>query len=164
MNTKKFTLLAVLFISAFYTLLVLKDPYNHYILHAVNLVIHEAGHSLFFFFGETLYILGGSLLQILVPIIFAVYFLRQQKYFSVAIMLLWLSVNFVEVAIYAGDAINMYLPLLGGDSSTHDWNAILTNWNILSSAPIFEKVFRVLGHISFVGAIMLGLFAIKETE
>ena len=41
-------------------------------LHLPNLVFHEAGHILFLPFGRFMTVLGGSLLQILVPIVCAV--------------------------------------------------------------------------------------------
>jgi hypothetical protein len=44
-------------------------------LHRVDLVFHEAGHILFIPFGSFMSILGGSLLQILVPLIFTAAFL-----------------------------------------------------------------------------------------
>src|SRR4051812_24863367 len=48
-------------------------------LHMPDLVFHEAGHVIFGFFGRFLTVLGGSLLQCLVPIILAVAFLRQRN-------------------------------------------------------------------------------------
>ena len=41
------------------------------VLDSLNLVFHEAGHPLFSPFGETLHILGGTLMQLLVPALVA---------------------------------------------------------------------------------------------
>ena len=42
------------------------------LFHSLDLIVHEAGHFFFRFFGETMMIAGGSLLQILLPAIVAV--------------------------------------------------------------------------------------------
>lgn len=43
-------------------------------LKNVNIIFHEAGHTLFALFGDFLFTLGGSFLQILIPFAFAIYF------------------------------------------------------------------------------------------
>ena len=59
--------------------------------------------------------------------------------------------NFINVSTYAGDAIVMQLPLLGGDSSLHDWNYILTSLNILSWTP------QVSSFLYGIGVICIGV-------
>ena len=44
-----------------------------------NLVVHEGGHNLFGWFGPTLGLWGGTLLQWLVPFLLAVYFFTQRQ-------------------------------------------------------------------------------------
>lgn len=51
------------------------------LLGGIDLAIHEFGHMLFMpfgvaFLGHTMVILGGSLTQVMVPLIFVLYFLR----------------------------------------------------------------------------------------
>src|SRR3954468_7030584 len=87
-----------------------------------NLVIHEAGHILFMPFGQFMTIAGGSLFQVIVPAAFAVYFYYQEKYYSSALVLFMVGESLINVSVYAGDAVTMQLPLLGGDDSIHDWN------------------------------------------
>jgi|GEM_PF-6948496 len=41
------------------------------LLDSLNLVFHEAGHPLFSPFGETLHILGGTFMQLIVPALVA---------------------------------------------------------------------------------------------
>ena len=46
----------------------------------VNLLIHEGGHGIFSIFPRFLYMLGGSLTQLLIPLMFVVfYFIKKQK-------------------------------------------------------------------------------------
>ena len=40
-------------------------------LHLINLLFHEAGHIIFSPFGQFMTMLGGSLMQVLVPIVCA---------------------------------------------------------------------------------------------
>jgi hypothetical protein len=97
----------------------------------VNLIIHEAGHSVFIFFGQFISLLGGSFLQVTFPLIFVLYFFYRQEYFSASILLFWVGQNLINVSVYVSDSILMQLPLLGGDSSIHDWNSILETLGLL---------------------------------
>ena len=117
-----------------------------------NLIIHEAGHSIIFIFGEFVQILAGSLLQILVPLVFVIYFYFRENYFSSSILLFWVGQNFINVSVYASDAIKMQLPLLGGESSIHDWNYILDSLNVLQytskiGSALFEIGFLTNGEV-----------------
>jgi len=49
--------------------------FTHFIIYNVNLVFHEAGHVIFIPLGRFMTILGGSLLQVLVPLLCTVAFL-----------------------------------------------------------------------------------------
>ncbi len=49
------------------------------IIDFANLVAHEGGHNLFGWFGATLGLWGGTLLQWLVPFLLAAYFFRQRE-------------------------------------------------------------------------------------
>ncbi|MES0874652.1 hypothetical protein [Sinimarinibacterium thermocellulolyticum] len=83
-------------------------------LHGVDLAFHEFGHLLFSFLGEWMMYLGGSLLQILVPLLLAVYFVcKQHQPFSAAVCLWWCGQNFIDVAPYIADARALALPLVG---------------------------------------------------
>ena len=94
-------------------------------IDSVDLIIHEAGHVIFYPFGYFMYVLGGSLFQILVPTIFAVYFWYKDEKFSAGLLFSWVAINLFNVSVYAGDAIRMQLPLITGDTDGHDWNQLL---------------------------------------
>ena len=51
----------------------IRDP-NETILHVLTLPIHETGHMVFMAFGELMHAAGGTIFQILFPLVFAVYF------------------------------------------------------------------------------------------
>jgi len=107
------------------------------LVHSLNLLPHEAGHFFFRFFGEFMMFVGGSLLQISLPAIFALSFFRWGQRIGTQVSLLWLGQNFVDVSIYAADAQDRALPLLGGlGPESHDWYNILTMSGLLEHTPL----------------------------
>ncbi len=128
-----------------------------HIIDNVNLVIHEAGHTITMFFGEFIYIAGGSLLQIIFPLLFAFYFWRRSEVISTGIMLLWTGESMVGVGIYAADAIDMQLPLLGGDGVIHDWNYLLTHTGLLAHAHGIGAGIISVGYVVMSIAVLLVL-------
>lgn len=109
-------------------------PTDWHFLDGVNLIIHEAGHIIFIPLGHFLNILGGSLMQILIPCVFSAYFFVHRQYFSASLLLFWIGQNVINVSLYASDSIVMQLPLIGGDNVIHDWNEILSMLHILRHA------------------------------
>src|SRR5262245_13184817 len=98
-------------------------------LHLPNLVFHEAGHVLFSPFGRFMTVLGGSLLQFLVPVILAGAFLRKANPFGAVVCAWWAGESLVDLAPYIADARALQLILLGGRTGAevegHDWEFIL---------------------------------------
>lgn len=133
-----------------------------HIIDGVNIVIHEAGHIIFFFLGEFIGIAAGSGLQVFIPLIFVVYFFLRAEFFSSSILLLWVGESLVNVSVYAGDAANMQLPLLGGDGTIHDWNYLLSHTGLLSLTPVIASLIFVLGILIMSVGVFLGcVFATK---
>lgn len=130
------------------------DPYQWHLIDGVNLVIHEAGHLFFRPFGEFMMIAGGSLLQVIMPALFVGYFIYQHQFYSGALVLFWVGESILNVSVYAGDAVALQLPLLGGEGSLHDWNFMLTSLNLLGSTTQIAGAIRLLGTI----VIALGSF------
>jgi hypothetical protein len=100
-------------------------------VHLINLVFHEAGHIIFSPFGAFLTTLGGSLMQILVPLICAgAFFFQQEDPFGASVCVWWAGESLVDLAPYINDARDLKLMLLGGPADEvegHDWEAILTS-------------------------------------
>lgn len=101
------------------------------LIHMVNLVFHEAGHVIFFFFGHFLYVLGGSLTEVLIPFLVTIHFLRQHDWLGVSVGAWWSSTAWLSVGIYISDAQERALPLITGDIESHDWHHLLSLLNIL---------------------------------
>src|ERR1051325_3741536 len=83
--------IVVALLAGAYFLWAAAHPDEWRMIDGVNLVIHEAGHLFFRPFGEFLMIAGGSLFQVIVPVVFAVYFFFNRKYFSCALLFLWVG-------------------------------------------------------------------------
>lgn len=132
--------------------------YEWHFIDNINLIFHEAGHAIFFFLGEYVKIAMGSGLQVLLPLSLAIYFFFDSQRISSAICLMWSGQNLLNVSIYAGDAIRMQLPLLGGDNVIHDWNYLLSNAGVLQYTKIISEIIYWSG-ITFIGlGTLLGLF------
>ncbi|HET7876281.1 MAG TPA: hypothetical protein VFN71_12255 [Methylomirabilota bacterium] len=122
-------------------------------LHGVDLIIHEAGHTVFLFFGPYLSILGGSALQVLVPAVCAGYFLLHRQPASFAVALFWTGESITDVAIYVADAQKMALPLLGGHAVIHDWNYLLAPLRLVPYAGALGALTFALGMLVILGAL-----------
>ena len=120
----------------------------------VNLIIHEAGHTLFMFFGDFFHILGGSFFQIAFPFLFVIYFYKRKEYLSISLLLFWIGQNIINVSVYVSDANVMQLPLIGGE---HDWNNILQMTGLLDHAEIIGSSMFAFGVIVIVFAICFSL-------
>ncbi|MES2986049.1 MAG: hypothetical protein V4686_02895 [Patescibacteria group bacterium] len=133
-------------------------------INTVDLIFHEAGHTLVptFIFGEIATALGGSIFQIFIPLICAVYFLRRKDIFSFAILMMWVAENIANVSRYASDALKMELPLLGGDNVIHDWNFILGNFNLLMKAELIASILYALSWVIFVYVFFLGISTLLQ--
>jgi hypothetical protein len=100
--------------------------------HLVNLPFHEAGHIIFSPLGKFMASLGGTLGQLLIPLIcLVVFIIKTRDPFAGSFCLWWLGVNFMDIAPYINDARSGTLPLLGGNTGQtspygfHDWEFIL---------------------------------------
>ncbi len=84
------------------------------LLHLVNLPFHEAGHVIFRPFGRFMTSLGGTLGQLLIPLVcLAILLLKSRDPFGAAVCLWWFGENFLDIAPYLNDARAGVLPLLG---------------------------------------------------
>jgi hypothetical protein len=138
------------------------DPMQGSFLDLVDLPIHETGHLLFRPFGEFMGIAGGSLFQIIMPLIFVGYFWWRQQYYSAAIVMLWVGQSVLNAYVYAADAVVMQLVLTSGftgsEGSFHDWNYLLTRTGLLDSTKTVAGIIRAVGTLTIVGAAAASIF------
>ncbi|MFN3695135.1 MAG: hypothetical protein ACK4UV_09005 [Ignavibacterium sp.] len=123
----------------------------------VDLVIHEAGHLFFMFFGKFIYTLGGTLMQIIIPSLIAYSFFRNNYRTGVQFALLWLGQNFINISVYAADAQARKLPLLGGNKVYHDWHYLLGELGIMEYDFAVGYAFYGIAILIFILAVLLPL-------
>ncbi|MFB9992162.1 hypothetical protein ACFFLM_09340 [Deinococcus oregonensis] len=133
-------------------------PLTGHPLELVNLVFHEAGHVLLAWGGSTLMLLGGSLLQVLVPAVCIGSFWRRGELYAAGVLCLWLAQSWAGVAAYVRDAPTRNLDLITGDPDTHDW------WQLLGACltPGCSHLNWAdpLGRLLMVVAVLTALFGV----
>ena len=120
------------------------NPMTWTLVDHFNLVIHEAGHVFFWPFGRFLMLLGGSLLQVALPLAISAYFYFTRQPYSAAVTLVWTAQSLINTSVYIADASARQLPLITHDPNTHDW------WQLL----------RMLGWLRY--DVLLGNFVYSQ--
>jgi hypothetical protein len=121
-----------------------------------NLIVHEGGHLLFGWFGPTLGLWGGTILQWLVPLLLASYFFSQRQTTSFAFCSFFFFENWLYTATYMADARAMLLPLVtAGDSDyiEHDWHTIFSSLGVLQFDTKIAAVINFLGWMGMLGTV-----------
>ncbi len=122
-------------------------------MHLVNLPFHEAGHIIFMPFGRFIMFLGGTLGQLLMPLIcMGALLITTRNTFGASASLWWFGENFTDIAPYINDARALRLILIGGvtgrEVDGHDWQNILGTLGWL-------QYDHLIAHISYAVGIVL---------
>jgi hypothetical protein len=139
---------------ALYGIPCLVHPESGRLLDAVDLAIHETGHLVFAPFGEFMGFLGGTLLQLLLPAAFVVYFWRRADRHAATAALWWVAQNCWNVSVYMRDARTQALPLVGGGE--HDWAYLLGRLGWLRYDQALAADVRFVGAALYAYAILAG--------
>ncbi len=120
-----------------------------------NLVVHEGGHVLFGWFGPTLGLWGGTILQWLVPFLLAAYFFSRRQVPGFCFCLFIFFENFLYTATYMADARAQVLDLVsvGESDNPHDWFNIFSRLQILQHDTQIAAVVRFIGWIGMFGTV-----------
>lgn len=139
----------------------LKETNHHSFLDYVNLAFHEAGHIFLGFLGEFIGTLGGTISQLFFPAVCLVHFLRRGNRLGWQLCLFWVGENFLNISIYAGDAISQDLPLVGG--GVHDWTYLLTAMGLIAHTEGAARfIFGVGTIIIFYSLYLIGSDALAS--
>jgi hypothetical protein len=126
-------------------------------IDSANLVVHEGGHNLFSWFGATLCLWGGTLLQWMVPFLLALYFFSQRETAGFVFCLFFFFENWLYTATYMADARAMVLPLVTtGDPefAKHDFNTIFSSLGVLDYDTTIAAVVRILGWCGMITVVV----------
>lgn len=144
-------LIAWLVFYALFLLHAATDRDGFLIIDNVNLIVHEGGHFFFSWLGETMSILGGTLAELLVPLLLAAYFFWHRHTSGLAFALFFFFENFLYVGWYMADARIQSLPLAG--SGDHDWQILFTQWGVLNKDHIIGGFMRRAGWVGMLAAV-----------
>ena len=130
-------------------------------MHLVNLPFHEAGHFVFRPFGHFLHILGGTLGQLLVPLVVVAAFLREGDPFGASVGVWWLGESLMDCAPYIDDARSRTLLLLSGETGQedwegHDWYQILSRLGWLQHDHGLARAAWLAGGLLLLAALAWG--------
>jgi hypothetical protein len=141
----------------------LRDPAHSSIFDGLNLVVHEAGHMFFFWFGEFLGMAGGTIFELAIPILVGIAFFRQKDFFGIAVVLFWLGTALFHVGIYAADARSQLLGLvsMGAGEPVHDWHYLLSRLGLLEQDRLLGNLLRILGTLSMATALAWGGWMVR---
>jgi hypothetical protein len=136
---------------ALFLLYALLDRSGFLFLDYANLIIHEGGHFFFSWFGETIHILGGTLGELIVPLLCAAYFFWRRETTGFAFSCFWFFENFPYIGTYMADARTSALPLVGSDES--DWTILFGQWGLLTQDQRIGGTMRALGWIGMLATV-----------
>ena len=152
---------AVLIVAcAFYAVFLFQLAQGHGLPPLMDLVfvpIHEGGHALFGFFGHTLMIAGGTILQLSVPLMLAAYFLFRRQIQGTAFCTFFFFEQLLPTATYMADARARELPLLTiGDPelAEHDWATMFGWFGVLEHDTQIAAVVRFIGWTGMLATVI----------
>lgn len=118
------------------------------------LIIHEAGHTFFGFFGNRfLAILGGTLFEILLPFVIFLFGWWNHQRITAQLGLLLTAFAWIESAAYAADALERKMPLIGNlPKSSHDF------YNLFMMNGVLNDHMTYAWAMYWIGIITLLLF------
>ena len=139
-------------LAGFLALLFTSEPGFILGLDHANLLFHEAGHPLVGLFSSRLEPYGGTIGQLVFPVVMAVSFWREGQARAFAAALIWFFENWLNIGRYMADARALELPLVGGGD--HDWNTIFTRWHVLHRDTAIGNAVTFLGWAGMAAAVL----------
>ena len=126
------------------------------ILHLTVILFHEAGHVVFMPLGQTIAVAGGTLGQLLMPLVCAVALHRRDDNFGAAMCMAWMSLSLIDASIYAYDAFDPVLPLIGGGTGAdhfHDFVFLFERFDQTLHARGWAVAMKALGAFGLLASL-----------
>lgn len=145
--------------AVFYGLFLLyaaRDRTGFLLIDNVNLIVHEAGHLLFSWLGNTMSLWGGTILQWMVPLLLAMYFFVNRNAVAYAFCLFFFFENWLYTATYMADARAQVLPLLvvgDPEQGGHDWFRIFYSVGLLNYDTRIGGIVRAAGWLGMISVV-----------
>ncbi len=157
---KEIKIITILFLSVLvcFNLWMIFFDTQPFIISSLNVFFHEAGHWIFGFFGSFIRVLGGTLGELLMPLLFVFYFYGRREIPGQVFAWWWFSTALYDVSIYVADARARVLPLIGGQGG-HDWAYLLGRMGLLEYDLLISRLFVM----AFLGVTVYMVFLIFTT-
>ncbi len=133
-------------------------------LSMLTFLIHEAGHSVFGLLGQFMGALGGTLAQLLFPLLVSLVGLsRPRERVTALFFVFWLGLSLMDVSRYIGDArsqqLKLFSPqaLLDGAAPIHDWHYLLGQVGLLPYDHVLAAGVYGLGLLVMLAALAAAL-------
>jgi hypothetical protein len=140
-----------------------------FIIWALTIVPHEAGHYVFCFpFGDFIFTAGGSVWQVLFWVLLALY--SRWRGYRALPLLCWVVVghSFINLSVYIGDAQERELPLLfdafDPERNSHDWWNLLRWTGLLAYDDVIASMSATVGAIIVCITIATGILSTWTTS
>ena len=125
-------------------------PFLLFVMDTTNLFIHEAGHFFLRPFGRFIHVLGGSLVQVLLPLALLVVTWRKDIRQTPPVAF-WVGESMINVSVYIADAPYRKLKLIAS-GLIHDWWWLLRD-DLEAAEPLSIIVYGV-GYLLCVAAVV----------
>ncbi len=138
----------------------------YFLMDNLTLIIHEAGHTIFGIFGwRFLTILGGTLMQMLIPFLIVIWGWFNKKQFIIQASLYWLGFAWIDSAAYADDTLDKAMPLIGNlPKSAHDFGNLLSSMNLLEQHATVAWIMYSIGLLILLFSVIYPVLIPEETE
>jgi hypothetical protein len=117
--------------------------------------VHEAGHVYFNWGWDVLHAFGGTLNEIIFPLLPAYYCYIKKYKFLCSLFIFWLGHNFFGIGVYMADSRARKEIMFGDGSEIHDWEFLLNKFNIINYDVTLGNTVWAIGWIFVALSIII---------
>ena len=119
------------------------------------------GYFLFSFAGNLLSSIAGIFFELLLPLIFLRYFIKQKLYLGIVFCIYFLAMVLLDLSINMADAKYLQLDvinIIGVKIEMHDWNIIFSTLGILDKSELIANIVKYISYILAVLSLSLSIW------
>lgn len=139
---------------AVYAIAMLASPDAAILIDAFNQPVHEAGHVLFSPFGTEAQLLGGTFLQLFLPLLLGAWFTVHKNEYAASVAAWWVGQSFTTIGLTMAHSSATLLPLPGAD---RDWSILFAEWGVAGQALQYGQLAHGFGFLIMLVATYWGL-------
>lgn len=139
---------------AVYAIAMLASPGAGVLIDEFNQPVHEAGHIVFAPLGTTMRVLGGTLLPILLPLLFGALYSGRRDEHAASVAAWCVGQGFSTMGLRMAVASPTVQPATDAE---HDWSMLLSEWGVLGQALQFGQLAHGFGFLVMLVATFWGI-------